>query len=468
MTKKSKPAKKAERALDEKNRAKYQRVFDQLHIGSDFPNHKFIVRYVRSKFSYGCSVNTVTRQLKASHLYKSSLEVENGKRVNTAIISAHQALRINDSFPIYDQVQALITELAMQNLSGVEIATKLDAHPKVIESRRLQYQRVLERERKINEDIEERKKTRVNMADVIAYLAEKERKKFAATLPAESVSSVPRRQAPRRLTHAGAITIKHENPRVYDIPNMRAADKILSERSKAQKAQRRQNKSAPVKAPVVELVPEVVLEVLPEALPEEASMVPVVELVPAVELVPEVVAEPETMQEPQPAPQPELIDDEPEQVYQKPAAPVIALPTKPKREGSEVTVISRPDQPEFAAAVRANCFDRCVITGAALRERTEAAHLTEHKAGGADHYTNGLLLRIDLHRLFDAGVIAICPETLTVHVEPDALADDPDLQQYHGKPIAELRRPIDPANLAERWRHFQRRLRMIELAREFS
>lgn len=295
---------------------------------------------------------------------------------------------------------------------------------------------------------------RINMADVIAYLAEKNSKKIALAAQQE-VSSVPRRQAPRKLTHAGAITVKHENPRVYNIPNMKGADKILSDRDRARKLQAQQE---PVKVPVVELVPEL----LPEALPEEVSVVPVVEL------LPEVVAEPEIIQEPQPEPQPEPITVKPEPGQRKEPAPVLMLPKRPKRAGHEVMVISRPDQADFSAAVRRNCFDHCVITGARLRQRTEAAHLTEHSAGGVDHYTNGLLLRVDLHRLFDAGVIAICPETLTVNVEPDALTDDPDLQQYHGKKIAELRRPIDPANLVERWEHFQCRLRMIELMKEFN
>lgn len=93
-----------------------------------------------------------------------------------------------------------------------------------------------------------------------------------------------------------------------------------------------------------------------------------------------------------------------------------------------------------------------------MRRRTEAAHLVEHSAGRLDHWSNGLLLRIDLHWLFDDNILAIFPETLTVHIDPDALAEDPDLQQYDGNPINGLHRPVDPANLVMRWKCYQRRL----------
>ncbi|EHF4936955.1 HNH endonuclease [Enterobacter hormaechei] len=132
-----------------------------------------------------------------------------------------------------------------------------------------------------------------------------------------------------------------------------------------------------------------------------------------------------------------------------------AVQLPPKREGSTSTVTTRPDQADFADAVRHNCFDRCVITGARTRYRTEAAHLVEHRRGGIDHYSNGLLLRIDIHRLFDENVLAIHPVTLTVHVDPAILIFDQDLQQYHSQPIATLRQPINTAFLITRWEKFQ-------------
>lgn len=141
--------------------------------------------------------------------------------------------------------------------------------------------------------------------------------------------------------------------------------------------------------------------------------------------------------------------------HTKPAAPAVVLPTMSKRLGSEVTITSRPDQAGFAVSVRRNCYERCVITGVKLRQRTEAAHLVEHSAGGADHWSNGLLLRTDIHELFDSGLLAICPVTLVVHIRADALASDSDLIAYHGKRIADTRQPVNPAFLEARWAVFQ-------------
>ncbi len=107
-----------------------------------------------------------------------------------------------------------------------------------------------------------------------------------------------------------------------------------------------------------------------------------------------------------------------------------------KRKGSKTTVETRPDQASFAEAVRNNCYDQCVITGSRLRQRTEAAHLMEHRNGGVDHYTNGLLLRHDIHDLFDANMIAIHPVTLEVNILAEALAVDHDLAAYQGEFIA--------------------------------
>ncbi|WP_438437844.1 HNH endonuclease [Kluyvera sichuanensis] len=434
-----------------------QKALSELRVNEGYASYKAIAQYIRTRLNKGFSLEAITRDLRESHLYKKAQQAENRKRWDVVIRNAFSRLGITSRHPNYDKVRSLVNGLAETNLTAEDVAAKLDAHPVVTESRRLYIERRAEMERQIDSGIEERKKTRVDMREVLAYLAKKNGTTYVPPAEREDVQPVdvvPRHKAPRTLTGAGAITTAHKNPRTYDLPNLQMKNPQV-------------NKSGMVRA--VKLVgarlPEFrqyLYKHRDSGLAADALAVrfmgmskpPVVkaepEKVPVVELVPEVV------QEPQPAPQPEPIAVKPEPVQRKEPAPVLTLPTRSKREGHEVTVTSRPDQADFAAAVRRNCFDRCVITGASLRQRTEAAHLVEHSAGGLDHYSNGLLLRVDLHRLFDAGIIAICPETLTVHVNPAALADDPDLQQYHSKPIAELRRAIDPANLVARWERFQR------------
>ena len=46
----------------------------------------------------------------------------------------------------------------------------------------------------------------------------------------------------------------------------------------------------------------------------------------------------------------------------------------------------------------------------------EAAHISPYLGSHTNHVQNGLLLRADLHSLFDLGLIAIDPDTLTIRV----------------------------------------------------
>ena len=54
---------------------------------------------------------------------------------------------------------------------------------------------------------------------------------------------------------------------------------------------------------------------------------------------------------------------------------------------------------------------RCALTGEACPEALEAAHIVPVKDRGQEVLGNGILLRADLHRIYDAGHFDICPET---------------------------------------------------------
>ncbi|HEX6784992.1 MAG TPA: HNH endonuclease signature motif containing protein, partial [Sphingomicrobium sp.] len=57
---------------------------------------------------------------------------------------------------------------------------------------------------------------------------------------------------------------------------------------------------------------------------------------------------------------------------------------------------------------------RCAITGCAVVDVLEAAHVTPYLGSLTNHVSNGLLLRTDLHTLFDCGLLVIEPKTRTV------------------------------------------------------
>lgn len=95
--------------------------------------------------------------------------------------------------------------------------------------------------------------------------------------------------------------------------------------------------------------------------------------------------------------------------------------------------------------------NKCAITGYAPTEVLEAAHISSHSTSGINHSDNGLLLRADIHSLFDSNLLRICPDNLTVLID-SSLKNTPywKLQGKH------LRKRVDGSNpakeyLIERW-----------------
>jgi predicted restriction endonuclease len=78
----------------------------------------------------------------------------------------------------------------------------------------------------------------------------------------------------------------------------------------------------------------------------------------------------------------------------------------------------RRGQPAFRAALLHVYAGRCAITGCAVRDVLEAAHIVPYQGSITNHVTNGLLLRADLHTLFDCDLIAIHPDNRRVVISP--------------------------------------------------
>ncbi len=69
----------------------------------------------------------------------------------------------------------------------------------------------------------------------------------------------------------------------------------------------------------------------------------------------------------------------------------------------------------------------------------EAAHIRPYGKGGEHELTNGLLLRSDVHKLFDSGYITVEPEERTVIVSRrirEEFENGRDYYALHGKKIA--------------------------------
>ena len=84
---------------------------------------------------------------------------------------------------------------------------------------------------------------------------------------------------------------------------------------------------------------------------------------------------------------------------------------------------------------------RCAITGCDVRSVLQAAHIGGYLGAESNRVANGLLLRSDVHILFDSGRLAIDSAGYTVLVDP-ALAHTCYGELQGGR----LRRPREPAS----------------------
>lgn len=79
-------------------------------------------------------------------------------------------------------------------------------------------------------------------------------------------------------------------------------------------------------------------------------------------------------------------------------------------------IVERRGQPEFRNKLIAAYRSRCAVTGCDAVAALEAAHIVPYTGPESHHVTNGLLLRADIHTLFDLDLIGINPESLTISV----------------------------------------------------
>lgn len=80
------------------------------------------------------------------------------------------------------------------------------------------------------------------------------------------------------------------------------------------------------------------------------------------------------------------------------------------RYGTPLLVQPRLGQGLFSLAVRDAYAGACAVTGEHSSPVLEAAHIVPYGRGGEHRVDNGVLLRSDLHRLFDRGYVTVTPD----------------------------------------------------------
>jgi putative restriction endonuclease len=106
------------------------------------------------------------------------------------------------------------------------------------------------------------------------------------------------------------------------------------------------------------------------------------------------------------------------------------------RERLIAEVVRRRGQKKFRDALIAAYGGRCVITGCDATETLVSPYQGEH----SHHPQNGLLLRADLHSLFDLGLIGINPAGMKVIISKRLLGSQ--YEHHDGQVIKEPTEPI--------------------------
>ena len=85
-------------------------------------------------------------------------------------------------------------------------------------------------------------------------------------------------------------------------------------------------------------------------------------------------------------------------------------PVDIRRHGAPQLVTPRLGQGAFRLAVTDGYGRRCAVSGERTLPILDAAHIKAYSAGGEHLKENGLLLRTDIHRLFDLGYVTVSPD----------------------------------------------------------
>lgn len=110
------------------------------------------------------------------------------------------------------------------------------------------------------------------------------------------------------------------------------------------------------------------------------------------------------------------------------------------RQQTMRSILQRRGQRTFRQSLLRAYEGKCAVTACAVPDVLEAAHIYPYRGPKTNHVTNGLLLRTDIHTLFDCGLITIHPDSLTVLVK-EQLRDS----EYWGYDNRPLREPKNPA-----------------------
>jgi uncharacterized protein YjbI with pentapeptide repeats len=126
---------------------------------------------------------------------------------------------------------------------------------------------------------------------------------------------------------------------------------------------------------------------------------------------------------------------------------------KDERQRTNVVRVRRKNQRKFRDMLKEAFQGKCAITLCDVEEAMEAAHIFPYLGPQTDCVWNGILLRLDLHRLFDAYLLTIDPLEGQVYLEESLMNS---YGQYANTRICFPEQPVsENRKLALRWHNAQ-------------
>ena len=95
----------------------------------------------------------------------------------------------------------------------------------------------------------------------------------------------------------------------------------------------------------------------------------------------------------------------------------------------------RIGEPGFRSAMLEKYGASCAFTGPCPPRALEAAQLYSFAAVGKDADSGGLLIRRDLHSLFESGLLTVDPANSRIYLDP-FLSSYPEYERLNGQPLA--------------------------------
>ena len=125
-----------------------------------------------------------------------------------------------------------------------------------------------------------------------------------------------------------------------------------------------------------------------------------------------------------------------------------------RRYGQPTLVAPRLGQGAFRIAVTDAYNRACAVSGGKVLPALDAAHIRPYAVGGSHEVSNGLLLRRDIHSVFDAGYVTV-DERLKFVVSNRVKTDFDNGNEYrrlHGAVVSVPKSPkYQPDQMALRW-----------------